>query len=277
MPSCDLITGDSAEKLKELPADSVNLTVTSPPYDGLRTYNGYSFDFENIAKELFRITKKGGIVVWVVGDGTKNGSESGNSFRQALYFKEIGFNLHDTMIYASEKPPLTHNRYEQKFEYMFVFSKGKPNTFTPIKEPSKHAGKSASKRTFRQDAKGVLEPAHKDEKIADMKIRGNIWTYATGTVSASDQFAKEHPAIFPEKLAEDHILSWSLPGDVVLDPMMGSGTTGKMAIKNGRKFIGIELSTQYVEIAKKRIALAEAPIVEPEPQPLADTASQSAS
>src|SRR5271154_1474022 len=277
MDAYQLITGDSAAKLKEFPADSFDLTVTSPPYDGLRTYNGYSFDFEAIARGLYRVTKPGGVVVWVVADQTKDGSESGNSFRQALFFKEIGFNLHDTMIYASEKPPLTHNRYEQKFEYMFVFSKGKPSTFTPIKEPSKHAGKSASKRTFRQDADGVLEPSHKNEKIADLKIRGNIWTYATGTVSASDPFAKEHPAIFPEKLAEDHILSWSLPGDTVLDPMMGSGTTGKMAIKNGRNFVGIELSAEYVEIAKKRIALAEAPVVEPEPQPLADTASQSAS
>jgi DNA modification methylase len=179
MPSCDLITGDSAAKLKEFPADSIDLTVTSPPYDGLRTYNGYSFDFETIARELYRVTKPGGVVVWVVADQTRDGSESGNSFRQALFFKEIGFNLHDTMIYASEKPPLTHNRYEQKFEYMFVFSKGKPKTFNPIKEPSKHAGKSASKRTFRQDAEGHLEPSHKNEKIADMKIRGNIWTYAT--------------------------------------------------------------------------------------------------
>src|SRR5208282_6781146 len=221
MDNCRLIVGDAAEKLKELPPDSIDLTVTSPPYDSLRTYNGYGFDFETIARELYRVTAKGGVVVWVVGDQTRNGTESGTSFRQALFFKSLGFNLHDTMIYASEKPPLTHNRYEQKFEYMFVLSKGKPKTFNPIKEPSKHAGKSASKRTFRQDADGVLEPSHKNEKIADLKIRGNIWTYATGTVSASDPHAKEHPAIFPEKLAEDHILSWSNPGDVVLDPMMG--------------------------------------------------------
>jgi site-specific DNA-methyltransferase (adenine-specific) len=250
-----LIVGDSAEQLLRLPADSVDLTVTSPPYDGLRTYQGYSFNFPAIAAGLWHATAPGGVVVWVVGDQTKDGTESGNSFRQALYFKEIGFNLHDTMIYASEKPPLTHNRYEQKFEYMFVLSKGKPKTFNPIMEPCLHAGKSASKRTFRQDEKGVLEPAHKSEKIADLKIRGNIWTYATGTASASDPFAKEHPAVFPEKLAEDHILSWSNPGDLVLDPMMGSGTTGKMAIKNGRRFIGIDLSEEYAKIAAQRIAL----------------------
>jgi site-specific DNA-methyltransferase (adenine-specific) len=273
MSHYSLLLGDAAVKLKGFPDDSVDLTVTSPPYDGLRTYNGYSFDFESIAKELYRVTKPGGVVVWVVGDQTKDGTESGNSFRQALFFKECGFNLHDTMIYASEKPPLTHNRYEQKFEYMFVLSKGKPKTFNPIKEPCIHAGKSASKRTFRQDADGVLEPAHKDEKIADTKIKGNIWTYATGTVSASDPYAKQHPAIFPEKLAEDHILSWSNPGDLVLDPMAGSGTTGKMALKNGRNFVGIDLSEKYLEIAKKRIDL----VLEPESLPIADKPSPSAS
>ena len=128
--------------MKLLPNEYVDLTITSPPYDDLRKYNGYSFDFENIAKELYRVTKKGGIVVWVVGDKTKNGSETGTSFKQALYFKEIGFNLHDTMIYSSDKPPLSHNRYEQKFEYMFVLSKGKPKTWNPIMEECKYAGSS---------------------------------------------------------------------------------------------------------------------------------------
>lgn len=240
-------------ELTKMQDGAVDLTVTSPPYDGLRTYKGYCFDFESIAKELYRVTKTGGVVVWVVGDGTRDGSESGTSFKQALFFKECGFNLHDTMIYASEKPPLTHNRYEQKFEYMFVFSKGKPKTFNPIMEFCKHAGKSAAKRTFRQDAKGVLEPAHKSEKISDTKIRGNIWTYATGTASATDSFARQHPAVFPESLAHDHILSWSNPGDIVLDPFMGSGTTGKMAIINGRKFIGIDISPEYCELARKRM------------------------
>jgi len=265
MDKCRLIVGDSAEKLKELDANSIDLTVTSPPYDGLRTYNGYSFDFETIAKEMYRVTAPGGIVVWVVGDSTVNGTESGNSFRQALFFKQCGFNLHDTMIYASEKPPLTHNRYEQKFEYMFVFSKGKPKTFNPIMEPCIHAGKSASKRTFRQDAQGVLEPAHKIEKIGDMKIRSNIWAYVTGPMSASDPYARLHPAIFPEKLAEDHIISWTNPGDLVLDPFLGSGTTAKMALKNGRNFVGVEKSPEYVEIAKKRIALVYSEPSEPEP------------
>jgi site-specific DNA-methyltransferase (adenine-specific) len=252
--NCRLILGDSAQKLFELPEECADLTVTSPPYDGLRTYNGYSFDFETIARGLYRVTKRGGVVVWVVADGTVNGTESGNSFRQALYFKEIGFRLHDTMIYASEKVPLTHNRYEQKFEYMFVLSKGKPKTFNPIMIPCKHAGAILNSRTFRQDAQGTLEGAHKKGAVAEVKIRGNIWTYATGPASASDPYARKHPAIFPEKLAEDHIISWSNPGDLILDPMLGSGTTAKMALKNDRKFVGIEMSAEYVEIAKLRIA-----------------------
>ena len=133
----ELVCGDNIEILKDMENNYIDLTVTSPPYDNLREYNGYSFDFEGIANQLLWVTKEGGIIVWVVGDSVINGSESGTSFKQALYFKEMGFNVHDTMIYKAEKPPLTHNRYEQKFEYMFVFSKGKPNTFTPILEPSK--------------------------------------------------------------------------------------------------------------------------------------------
>jgi DNA modification methylase len=250
------LIGDSAEVLKKLPDNCIDLTVTSPPYDGLRTYKGYSFDFETIAVQLYRVTAVGGIVVWVVGDGTKNGSESGTSFRQALFFKDsCGFNLHDTMIYRAEKPPLTHNRYEQKFEYMFVFSKGRPKVFIPIMEPCKFAGSSVASRTFRQSAEGTLEPAHKKEVVAEEKIRGNIWTYAVGPASASDLIARRHPAIFPEGLAADHIKSWSNLGDLVLDPFLGSGTTGKMALASGRRFIGFDISEEYVALASERISL----------------------
>ena len=117
----------------------IDLTVTSPPYDNLREYNGYSFDFENIAKELYRVTKVGGVVVWIVGDATKNGNEYGTSFKQALFFKECGFNLHDTMIYRKlNYLPITTNRYEPQFEYMFILSKSKLKTFNPIKKQIKH-------------------------------------------------------------------------------------------------------------------------------------------
>ena len=240
------------ETMAKMPDCFVDLTVTSPPYDGLRTYNGYSFPFEDIAKELYRITKQGGVVVWVVGDATIKGSETGTSFKQALYFKEIGFNLHDTMIYQSPKPPLTHNRYEQAFEYMFVFSKGKPNTFNVIKEPSKNAGKKCE-GTIRQTGR-ELQGKHKPGIVNDMKYRSNIWFYATGmNKTTTDKFAYEHPAMFPEQLANDHIISWSNEGDLIYDPFMGSGTTAKMAILNKRNYIGSEISKEYCEIAEKRI------------------------
>jgi len=249
-----LILGDATSVLKEFPDNVIDLTVTSPPYDKLRKYNGYSFDFENIAKELYRVTKPGGVVVWVVSDSTRNGSESGTSFRQALFFKDVcGFNLHDTMIYASDKPPLTHNRYEQKFEYMFILSKGKPKTFNPVMEDCKFAGSNKKARTFRHTGTDLGE-THKAGSVKPKKIRGNIWTYSTGyNKSTTDKIAFEHPAIFPESLALDHICSWSNEGDLVLDPFVGSGTTGKIAINNERKFIGIEVSEEYLDIASKRI------------------------
>ena len=232
-----------------LESASIDLTVTSPPYDNLRKYAGLDFDkFKGVAEQLFRLTKPGGVVVWVVGDATIKGSETGTSFRQALHFKDLGFNLHDTMIYLSEKPPLTHNRFEQKFEYMFVLSKGKPKTFNPLKVPSKHAGKQSG-GTIRHDGES-LGIKHKPGLIASEKLRGNVWTYATGV---EDRAAHQHPAIFPIKLAEDHILAWSNAGDTVLDPFLGSGTTGKAACGLGRGFIGIEREDKYFELAKRRI------------------------
>ena len=243
---------DCLEGLKLLDGNSIDLTVTSPPYDDLRKYNN-NFDFENIAKELYRVTKDGGVVVWVVADKTKNGSETGTSFKQALFFKDIGFNLHDTMIYMSDKPPLTHNRYEQKFEYMFVFSKGKPKTFNPIMEECKYAGSDKKARTFRHTG-DELQETHIKNKVNKEKIKGNVWYFSTGyNKSTKDIIAFKHPAIFPEQLANDHIISWSNEGDTVLDIFSGSGTTAKMAKLNGRNFIGFEISKEYCEIAEERI------------------------
>lgn len=260
-----LMLGDCLERMREIPDGSVDLTVTSPPYDNLRKYNGYSFDFEGVARELFRATKDGGVVVWVVGDATMRGSETGTSFRQALYFKDIGFNIHDTMIYASDKPPRTHNRYEQKFEYMFVFSKGSPRKFAPIKEVCKYAGQGKSARTMRQDSDSLGSRSGKG-LVAAEKIKGNIWYVPTGYMkSTSDKMAFSHPAIFPEQLVTDHVASWSGIGDIVLDPFLGSGTTGKMAVLAGRRFIGIEISDQYLDIARRRIASAIATL-QPAPQ-----------
>ena len=247
---------DCLEGLKLLDDNSIDLTVTSPPYDDLRKYNN-NFDFENIAKELYRVTKDGGIVVWVVADKTNNGSETGTSFKQALFFKDIGFNLHDTMIYMSDKPPLTHNRYEQKFEYMFVFSKGKPKTFNPIMEECKYAGLDKKARTFRHTG-DELQETHIKNKVNKEKIKGNVWYFSTGyNKSTKDKIAFKHPAIFPEQLVNDHIISWSNKGDIVLDPFIGSGTTAKMAKLNDRNFIGFEISKEYCDIANARVQYAE--------------------
>ena len=252
-----LFNMDCVECMRQIEDNTIDLTVTSPPYDDLRKYNGYSFDFENTAKELYRITKDGGIVVWVVGDKTEKGSESGTSFKQALFFKDIGFNLHDTMIYMSDKPPLTHNRYEQKFEYMFVFSKGKPKTFNPIMEECKYAGSDKKARTFRHTG-DELQETHIKNKVNKEKIKGNVWYFSTGyNKSTKDIIAFKHPAIFPEQLANDHIISWSNENDIVFDPFMGSGTTAKTAELNNRKWIGCELSEEYCWIIKERLENTE--------------------
>lgn len=248
----DILHGDSATVLRGMDDACIDLTVTSPPYDGLRTYKGYSFDFETIAEELFRVTKPGGVVVWVVGDATVKGSETGTSFRQALHFKDVcGFNLHDTMIYHRPGPPKQNRvRYEQHFEYMFVLSKGPVRIKNVLTEQCKHAGRLVP-RTCRDDGKDMLSKSA--GVVAVTKPRSNIWHYVPG----ADINKTAHPAVFPEQLAADHIISWSNPGDTVLDPFFGSGTTGKMARLLGRKCIGIEISAEYVEIAKARIGTNE--------------------
>ena len=240
--------GDCVAVMATLPAASVDLTVTSPPYDNLRKYNGFTFDFENVAKQLYRVTKQGGVVVWIVGDATVDGSETGTSFKQALYFKEIGFNLHDTMIYQKSTPPLTHKRYEQNFEYMFVFCKGKINTFNGIKVARKYQDNRTDK-AFGKNNDDSVDRGYSTQN--NMVLKTNVWSVFAGGGS-SDSLASSHPAIFPEQLANDHIISWSNKGDVVLDPFVGSGTTLKMAKLNGRRSIGIDISEDYCAIAAAR-------------------------
>lgn len=243
--------GDCVELMRELPDNSIDLTVTSPPYDNLRKYNGFVWDFESIAKELFRVTKEGGVVVWIVSDSTVKGSETGTSFRQALYFKDIGFNLNDTMIYAKNNPMpnVNQKRYTQSFEYMFVLSKGSVKTFNPIMEPCTYAGSYTfgNPSTWRDTGELIKT---KKRKINDFKKKSNIFYYTVGSVTSKNI---KHPAVFPEQLASDHIITWSNEGDVVLDPFLGSGTTAKMALLNNRHYIGFDISKEYCDIAKERI------------------------
>lgn len=243
-----IINGNCLDVMKEkIPDDSIDLTVTSPPYDDLRKYNGYRFDFENIAKELYRVTKEGGVVVWVVGDKTEKGSESGTSFKQALYFKEIGFNLHDTMIWrkTNPMPKVKTKRYFDVFEYMFIFSKGVPKTFNPIMQQCKMGGKKYDSTC--KNMGGENGRTKKSFILNNERYKDNIWDVAIAQNKTS------HPAVFPEQIANDHIISWSNEGDLVFDPFVGSGTTGRMAVFNNRKFIGIDISEEYCEMSKERI------------------------
>jgi len=251
-----LFHGDCRKFLfNEIGADSIDLTITSPPYDEMRSYNNSSTwgwaEFCGVASGLWRVTKPGGVIVWVVGDATVNGSETGTSFEQVLAFKKMGFNLHDTMIYQTHKVPGNYNRYQPCFEYMFVFSKGKPNTFNPILVPCIHAGKSTgnSHTYFITDKHHGKDAVHKTHKF-----RENIWIITSGLDKKGHSSKYDyHPARFPESLAKDHIISWSNPGDTVLDVFSGSGTTGKMALINKRNFIGCEIDETYFKMSYERI------------------------
>jgi site-specific DNA-methyltransferase (adenine-specific) len=262
MSEVKLYQGDCAKVMADFPPDCIDLTVTSPPYDNLRTYNGYVFDFEAIAAQLWRVTKPGGVVVWVVGDATINGSETGTSFRQALEFLRLGFNLHDTMIYDKNgfRFPFP-NRYHQVFEYMFVLHKPGPGlVFNPIDDRKCAWADTHPKGHYKREADGSITKRNgRYAPTGRMGRRYNIWRYSGANAQSEDHSSDDdsHPAVFPEALARDHILSWSNPGDTVLDPMMGSGTTGKMAVNYQRDFIGIEISAEYLAIAEKRIAHAQ--------------------
>ncbi|MCA1064822.1 site-specific DNA-methyltransferase (plasmid) [Rossellomorea sp. AcN35-11] len=250
----NLYTEDNVEALKKIPPNSIDLTITSPPYDDLRDYNGYSLNLDELVPLLHRATKVGGVVVWVVADKTENGSESGSSFKQALKFMEVGFNLHDTMIYEKDSTCFPNpKRYHQIFEYMFVFSKGAPKTANLIKDrKNKHVGDFLKGGERTKD--GQLIYRRRGSKIEEYGARNNIWKYNVGYMKSSkDKIAYEHPAIMPEKLAEDHILSWSNPGDVVLDVFSGSGTAAKMAYLNDRHYLGFDISEEYNKLAAKRI------------------------
>lgn len=250
-----IICCDCVEGMKQLEDNFIDLIVTSPPYDNIRNYNGYKFPFEKIAQQIYRITKKGGVVVWVVGDKINNGNRTLTSFQHALYFQKIGFNVHDVMIYEKKNTPfMRSNAYTNSYEFMFVFSKGSPRVFNPLQTKTKRSGFEGL--PFNKGADGINKKALGELKKE--KSLTNIWSYAVGLGgTTSDKIAFKHPAVFPEKLAEDHILSWTNEGDLVLDPMNGSGTTCKMAFINNRNYIGFEISAEYCQIAKERINMSQ--------------------
>lgn len=250
----EIACADCCDYMRQLPDASIDLTVTSPPYDTLRAYHGYTFDFARIATELFRITKEGGVIVWIVSDATVNGSETGTSFRQALGFIDAGFLLHDTMIWA--KPTFSdvgslRVRYAQAFEYMFILSKGKPKSFNPIKDRlNKYRGTIVHGSVILDDGSAKPVSGRGRKTVAEYGQRFNVWHMPT---VQSQHERTGHPAQFPEQLAKDHILTWSNPGDAVFDPFIGSGTTAVAARDLGRHFLGCDISQEYIEIARKRL------------------------
>lgn len=268
-------TGDNVALCRRLPGESIDLVVTSPPYDDMgadlipgrqnkiREYDGYEWDFVGLAAELWRVIKPGGVVVWVVNDPSVDGGESLASARQKIYFSDLGFRIHDTMIYQKAGPAHpSRNRYYQVFEYVFVLSKGEPKTYNPIADrKNKWFGEKWSKIRSRRKANGELKTdTWNSNEGGEYGVRFNIWKYAVGYGYHGDDLAHEHPASFPEALAQDHILSWSNPGDLVLDPFMGSGTVAKMAIQTGRTFIGFEISEKYTKLANRRVHGANLPL-----------------
>lgn len=250
--------GDNGEFLPTLDCYSIDLMVTSPPYDFLRKYKGYSWNLEIILPWILRIMQVGGVIVWIVGDQVQNGTETLTSFKQALAFKEQGFRLHDTMIYKKDGVVFPEStRYNQSFEYMFVFSRGSPKTFNPICDVKNKRANEPIVGGYRQPDSSIKIGVGErlGRKVKEHSMRSNIWQYSPGYMkSAKDAYIFEHPAIFPEQLAKDHISSWSNPGDIVLDPFMGSGTTLRAAKDLGRKSIGIEIEEKYCEIAAKRLS-----------------------
>ena len=250
--------------LATIPDNSIKFTLTSPPYDDIRDYNGYSFPFEDIAKELWRTTKSGGVIAWNVADATIKGSETGTSMRQALYFMSLGFRLHDTMIYAKKNPMpagVSSKRYHQAWEYVFILSKDAPETFNPIMVKAKYGHLEASMKHRGKDGDMNYTKTKRNEFT---KVR-NIFEYSVGGGhSSKDKIAFQHPAIMPEQLAYDMITTWTDVADTVFDPFTGSGTTAKMCMATNRKFHGTEMSAEYCTIIQERLELAQSVLDKPE-------------
>lgn len=263
LPLDTIICGDNCDVLGTFPRECIDLVVTSPPYDDLRTYGGHSWDFYGVAWQLKRVLKPGGVIVWVVADQTKDGSETGTSFEQALHFKRLGLNLHDTMIWQKDAARFPDaNRYYSIWEPMFVFSLGNPRAFNPICDrPNKWAGESVHGTERKAD--GTMVVCNSLASGAGRKIKENGSRFNVWSIPCVKDANQRHPAIFPEDLAADHIRSWSNEGDIVLDPFNGSGTTTKMARELGRHWIGIEVNEEYCEIARRRMAQQLLPCMAP--------------
>ena len=254
-----IINCDCLDGMRQLPDECIPMVLTSCPYDNIREYGGNTFNFEPIAAELYRITMPGGVVVWIVQDQVKDGGFTGSSFRQALHFQELGFALHNTIIMRAINGRLPQRvRYTPQSHFAFVFSKGRPRYVNLIRDRrNKYAG-HRKKHWFARQKNGTKTRGKSGKVVPPFGERGDVWTYVVGrNHTTKDKEAFEHPALMAEAMATDHILSWSRPGDLVFDPMCGSGTTCKMALIHNRRYLGMEIHKDYWEIAVRRLAKAK--------------------
>ena len=255
---------DCLETMGRMEDGLCDLILTSPPYDNLRRYGqertnhkrlkgGMSFDFESIAKEMTRVLKPGGVIMWNVQDQTINMSRTGSSMRQALYFMdECGLNFWDHLIwYKTGTPFPSPHRYRSVWENMFIFSKGKPNTFNPILKRNKTAGQVRNSRKFR-DHKGDFVEGFQGTPIREFGNEDNVWYIANGAnKSYKNKLSVNHPAVMTDEIARRHILTWTNENDIIYDPFLGASTTTRVARDNNRQWIGSEIHTPYYELSKQ--------------------------
>jgi site-specific DNA-methyltransferase (adenine-specific) len=255
LPLNKIICGDAVEELKKIPNNSIDILVTSPPYDGIRKYNGFNYDLHATGKEIYRVLKDGGVAIMVIQDQTKNFGKTLTSFRTIVdWVDNIGFKLFETVIYRKygAEGAWWNKRFRVDHEYMPIFLKGeRPQYFNkdPLKIPSKHGGKTMTGGGTRL-TNGIRIPT-RAITINPMKCRGTIWEYMTA--GDGTRLKHKHPATFPDKLPYDFIQCFCPPNGVVLDPFIGSGTTALAAIELDRNYIGIDISKEYCDLARRRI------------------------
>ncbi len=255
-----IICGSAADELKKLDANSVQTVITSPPYFQLRKYEAgkeeigneptldqYVQSLMDVFAGVRHVLKPDGTFWLNLGDTMKNGSLLGMPWKVAFAMKDAGWCLRSEIVWAKPNPmpESAKNRPTRSHEKLFLFTQKKSGyKFNQLKEPAVYAGVSrgGSTNRYEQNASGM------DAKVYDTRNKRDVWSVKPATLSGA------HFAIFPDDLIAPCIEAGSDPGNVVLDPFSGSGTTGVVARKLGRDYIGVELSVKYAQLSKERIS-----------------------